>query len=283
MKLVVLHHDRTDAWSKRRYLIHSITPHLRKRGVEVVHHAGTNGMPEAEACLVHVDLSVVPERFRHAAERCPCALNSRMLDIRKRALAGRGDIVVRAPGEQSGPVMVKTDLNYAGRPERELRRRGLGGLPWRETWALWRAPWGGSKAEAYAIYGSPAEVPPAVWRNRHLTVERFLPEREGELYVLRWAFFLGAAAVGLKGLSREPVVRAGNTVRDPERERELPRALLDYRASIGLDYGKIDYVIHAGQPVVLDVNKTIGGSERDEGPLIQTLCAELADGFTLER
>jgi hypothetical protein len=110
-----------------------------------------------------------------------------------------------------------------------------------------------------------------------------LPEREGELYVLRWAFFLGTAVVGLKGLSREPVVRAGNTVRDPEREYELPRALLDHRASIGLDYGKIDYVMNAGRPVVLDVSKTIGGSERDEGTLIQSLCTELAEGFTTKR
>ena len=60
----------------------------------------------------------------------------------------------------------------------------------------------------------------------------------------------------------------------------MPQALLDYRASIGLDYGKIDHVINAGRPVVLVVNKTIGGSERDEGSLIQTLCAELAAGFT---
>jgi hypothetical protein len=34
---------------------------------------------------------------------------------------------------------------------------------------------------------------------------------------------------------------------------------------------------------IRDVNKTIGGSEQDEGPLIQTLCAELAEGFTTER
>ncbi len=179
--------------------------------------------------------------------------------------------------------MVKTDLNYAGWPEREVRRAGLRGLPWREKWALWRAPWGGSTAGAYTIYDSAAEVPPEVWRNRGLVVERFLPEQEGDLYVLRWAFFLGTAVVGLKGLSREPVVRAGNTVRDPEREQEIPRALLDYCVSIGLDYGKIDYVMRAGQPVVLDVNKTIGGSERDEGQLIQTLCAELADGLTMDR
>jgi hypothetical protein len=160
MKLVVLHHDRTDAPRQRGYLIHSITPHLRRRGVEVLHHAGTHGVPDADAVLVHVDLSVVPERFRHAAERCPCALNSRILDIRKQALAGRGDLVVHAPDERSGPVLVKTDLNYAGWPEREVRRAGLRGLPWKEKWALWRAPWGGSKAGRYALYGSAAEVPP---------------------------------------------------------------------------------------------------------------------------
>ena len=50
--------------------------------------------------------------------------------------------------------------------------------------------------------------------------------------MLRWALFLGAAVVGLKGLSREPVVRAGNTVRDPEREYELPRALLELFGSL---------------------------------------------------
>lgn len=282
MKLVVLHHDRTDAPRQRGYLIHSITPHLRKRGIEVLHHVGTQHVPIADAAMLHVDLSQVPERFRQAADRFPRGLNSRILDIRKRALTGRGDMVVRSPDPQSGPVLVKTDLNFAGWPEREVRRAGLRGLPWREKWALWRAPWGGSKAWAYTIYDSAAEVPPAVWRNRGLVVERFLPEQEDDLFVLRWAFFLGSAVVGLKGLSREPVVRAGNTVRDPERQHELPRALLDYRASIGLDYGKIDYVMRDGLPVVLDVNKTIGGSERDEGELIQTLCAELANGLTTD-
>jgi len=36
----------------------------------------------------------------------------------------------------------------------------------------------------------------------------------------------------------------------------LPEPVLDMRRQLGLDYGKIDYAIHAGQVVILDVNRT---------------------------
>ncbi len=36
----------------------------------------------------------------------------------------------------------------------------------------------------------------------------------------------------------------------------VPDEVLALRRELGLDYGKIDYVIHDGQVVILDVNRT---------------------------
>ena len=42
------------------------------------------------------------------------------------------------------------------------------------------------------------------------------------------------------------------------------------------DYGKFDYVMHEGKPVLLDANKTPGGGDNPE---YFTLCREWAKGI----
>jgi hypothetical protein len=73
----------------------------------------------ADILLIHVDLSVVPDEYLEFASRYPIALNKAAKDIRKSLISLN---LVRAGDSYSGKVIVKTDLNYGGSPERIMRR-----------------------------------------------------------------------------------------------------------------------------------------------------------------
>lgn len=273
MRLIVLHHDYTDLRDKEAYFIYAIIPHLEERGIEVIHCTGTRNLPEGDAILVHVDLTVVPDRFFQAARRYPLAFNFRMTDIRKSALPGRGHGLELLSGFK-GPVVVKTEYNHGGVPEKLFFQKRGAGLPLRETWDLFRAS---RLAEplAYPVYDSAADIPGKIWKDRRYMVEKFLPEQEEGNYVLRYAYFFGKAEMGYRILGKNPILRWSG--REVEELSPIPPEVCAYREKIGLDYGKIDFVLHQGQAVILDVNKTIGGpaSSLKDTPLAQAMAEGL--------
>ena len=57
----------------------------------------------------------------------------------------------------------------------------------------------------------------------------------------------------------------------------MPGEVLDVRRRLGLDYGKIDYVIHEGQVVILDVNRT--PAQPDAPATTAQVVSDLADGI----
>jgi hypothetical protein len=256
MRLLILHHEHTDLSNPERYFFRKLTPFWEEQGIEVLHVAGVRSLPSADAVFLHVDLSVVPERFRLAALSFPLILNGKVTDIRKRSLPLRTHLL-SSPGSYAGPVIVKTNLNNGGSPEYELYRRGGFKLPWRELWSFYRAgrlPGNGN----YPVYESPQKVPARIWKNRDYVVEKFLPEIEDGAHVLRLAYFLGRTSLCIKLFSIFTTVRGENLSRPAEPLAEIPPEIRTFRESIGLDYGKVDYVLHEGKPVILDVNKTIG-------------------------
>jgi hypothetical protein len=99
------------------------------------------------------------------------------------------------------------------------------------------------------------EVPASVWRDRSLVVERFLPETRDGFHLLRTWAFLGDREVAYLNFSRERIVKSYNT-EHREALREIPEAIRLARRRLGFDYGKFDFVIHEGRPVLLDVNPT---------------------------
>jgi len=56
--------------------------------------------------------------------------------------------------------------------------------------------------------------------------------------------------------SPEPIVNDGTSVRSVS--IEVHPEIEKMRRELGFDYGKFDYVIHDGQPLLLDINKTTG-------------------------
>ncbi len=277
MRLLIVHHDRANLRRVETHYVFALCPHWEKQGVEVVHHAGCANLPPADLVLLHVDLSVVPDRFSRALRNYPRVWNLACTDIRKSRLPDRG-LMLSAAGDHDGPVIVKTDLNCGGGPERTLFRK----LKWtwdpQELWRNFRA----TRAPAgrdYPVYPSASAVPTEVWRDPNRVVEKFLPEREGDSYVVRWAYFCGARAMAFRSVSKGPIVRW--TKGDNEEAIPLPPAITAYRERIGLDYGKIDYVERDGGHLILDVNKTVGGpgfSERHT-PLTAALAPGLMEWF----
>lgn len=273
MRLLILHHDDTNPHRIESHYIHALCYHWEQQGVEVIHRAGCRDLPSADLVLLHVDLSVVPERFRHALRSYPRVWNQHCTDIRKRQLPER-ELLLTSPSNYVGPVIVKTDLNCAAASERRLFRKLKWSTDLHELWRHFQA-WRSSADRNYPIYPDAISVPPQVWNDPMRVVEKFLPEREGIAYVVRWAYFCGKRHMAFRSVSAHPVVRwSSEDIDDPI---GIPQSIHTYRQQIGLDYGKIDYVEHEGRCLILDVNKTVGGpgySERNA-----RLARELAPGL----
>lgn len=246
--LVILTHDR-QGLDPGYFLAAIAEAEWRPCGLRVALHQGLGPPPAARLALLHIDLTRVPAAYQALAARYPRALNAAVDDIAKRRVA---DGLLRSPGEYDGPVMVKTDLNHGGAPERRLGRGLLARLRDRlpDRWAG-RPPGGG-----YAVFRHAAEVPAWVWRRPELVVQRFFAERRGARYALHQWFFLGSASVVSTLLSDGPLVKWETRVGDLPLHDEVPPELRRRRAELGFDYGKFDFVVEAGQARLLDANTT---------------------------
>ena len=106
------------------------------------------------------------------------------------------------------------------------------------------------------MYDSPADVPGVYFDRDDLVVEKFRPELEGGLYHTRFYLFLGDSGLHRRLSSRQPVVN--RTTHVEAQDLEPDERILALRKRLGIDYGKLDYVVVDGEVVLLDVNKTIG-------------------------
>jgi hypothetical protein len=97
-----------------------------------------------------------------------------------------------------------------------------------------------------------------------LVVEKFMPEREGPHYVMRMWIVMGDRAIGRILRSDDPYVKNSNGALGEF--FEAPPGLDERRGELGLDYGKMDFVLHDGRAVLIDVNvtPTVTGDARGE-------------------
>ncbi len=249
------------------YTVARMVPVWEADGHEVVRLFGTEAFVPADLVFVHVDLSDVPEAYLAFAARYPAAVNGRVRSIRKRAFSAH---ILGEDDPWEGPVIVKSDRNYGGMPE---ALRGLPRLDGQGTGAPFASP-----AE-YAVLAHRKEVPPWVFRSPDYVVQRFLPEVEDGLFHVRSYTFLGDWGECRRLGSEHPVVKA-------ETKATTAPAPVDPRVEAlrrdqGLDYGKIDYLYHQGELVVLDLNKTIGsrGPGRESNPHMASTRAARARGL----
>jgi len=253
--IAILFHENNRKRDLYSYAVTFLAEFWRQDGHRVHHLFGIRKFVPADLLLIHVDLSVVPDEYLEFASRYPIALNKAAKDIRKSLISTN---LVRQGDRYSGQVIVKTDLNYGGSPERIMRRNP----------SLWRrlsprrfvqdnTDGSGLKAPFdYRIYDSLAGLPPLVFERNDVVVEKFLPEQEGNFFFVRHYEFLGDCATCTRLAALDPIVKDQTVVRieDVEPHPEIVQA----RESLNFDYGKFDYVVHNGRPVLLDANKTTG-------------------------
>ena len=81
-------------------------------------------------------------------------------------------------------------------------------------------------------------------------------------------------------LGRKPVVKLANTVERLPLHGDVPEALRRRRAELKFDYGKFDFIMENGAPVLLDANSTPHEGRIFPTPPRETaICAALAEGL----
>jgi hypothetical protein len=252
--VVITHHDDVPVFTSETedglvspYMLGPIIVELARRGHRVTIAKGVPSQTvAADLAILHVDFTLVPPEYLAFAASFPICLNGKVGTIAKRAVA---DGLVRQDTDWAGAVIVKTDLNYRGGPE--LRANRLAELANRP------APFPNVITLAeYPTFANVASVPAACWLNDGLVVQKFLPERLADGFGIRFWTFLGHEERCDLCVSSSALVKAATTIRlEPS---PVPKQLRALRQRLGLDYGKIDFVVHDGRPVVMDVNKTVG-------------------------
>ena len=254
LDVLVLLHERESRQGPPSHRIHALVALWREAGLHVAFAHGPREAPKAHVVIPHVDLTHRPVGHDAWLGRQPAVLNRSVLDLSKRRVSTN---LLQPDDVWSGPVVVKTDLNFGGHPElRLLGRHGLLGRwarrrPKRWTSARW---W---PSHEYPVFENLRAVPPEVWSNPRWVVERFLPEREGEAYALRTWTFLGAAGACVRRVGPRAIVKPAHG--DPTTEVDVPPEVAARRRELGIDYGKLDFVVNDEVGVVvLDANATPG-------------------------
>jgi len=248
--LILIHRD--SIYEGNDHYLEKISGIWREQGMKITLQRGPGPMVDADVAILHVNATHVPPEYTAYAQRYPVVLNGGVRDISKRRISRH--LVHRGDGYE-GPVVVKTNGNYGGRCDANLAarkstvRRLLG--QWRQ-----QLPWYcRSQIVQYPIYPTPAEVPKLVWLNPDLVVERFLAERDGDLYCLRTWLFLGDREGHSLTWSSDPIVKNRSMIRRVEGPGAPPE-LRRMREELKFDFGKFDYGIVDGKAILYDANTT---------------------------
>lgn len=287
---ILLHEGQSDIVNKN-YIVWGMCRVWESRGFQINVIRGLDETIETDLLFPHINLTVIPTRYQTHIESHPCVVNRRVRDISKTLFSTQ---LVQPGDGYEGPVIVKTNRNCGGAPERRLA--GGPALTRLEATDWWRRAWERldtgaatrrvsralAKAQAlrsrhYPVFRSVRDVPPQVFDNRSLIVERFLPEQDAELYCVRSYVFFGNRAYNTLKKSPHPVVKGSAIVhREPA---PIPDEIIHARRKLGFDYGKFDYVIHNGEPVLLDVNPTPTFAGRTLSDAQLRRVTDIADGL----
>jgi hypothetical protein len=244
--IVVLTHAH-DAFLLRTYLLQSLFGYWHQAGHKISIVRGIEDI-SGDLAIQHVDCSVIPADYARLAARFARVINRMPQDIRKRAISR---LLVRPGDGWDGPVIIKSDLNFSGVPEAVQNFVASQ----RQVAPPHRPP---PAHENYPILPHVSAVPRAIWQDPDRVVERFVPEKDERGYWLwTWVFF-GDQGRCNRHCSLSPIVKADNTIhREPA---TVPVEIVEERRRLGFDYGKFDFVVHRGRPILLDANRTPGGS-----------------------
>ena len=251
------------------YMIWEIAQAWRKMGFDVRFVSEDDTSWDADFVVPHMNLTVTPKTAYDSYPSGAVVLNRKVFDVRKTIISRN---LVKEGDPYTGPVIVKTDGNCGGMPERIAAQHESRALRIRlaaidKIKSLYRVLRTGSFHKLartkgippmkYPVYDSVADLPKGVFNNPDLVVEKFLPEMEDGMYCIRYYKFLGDAEVASRMKSTKKVVK-GRSVSHLE-EIEVHPTIRKIRHEMGLDYGKMDYVEIDGEAHLLDVTKAPTG------------------------
>ena len=79
--ITILFHEKHSVRSTRNYVIAYLADIWRKDGHNIIFLFGTKQFIPADICLVHIDVSFVPEEYLAFANRYPISLNGKVKNI----------------------------------------------------------------------------------------------------------------------------------------------------------------------------------------------------------
>ena len=241
--IVLLQHELCKDVS-HNYIVHLFAERWRNCGHRVLEHFGTEPPPPGNLAVLHIDLTVVPAEYRALVSHYEHVINGTVLDISKRTFSQN---LVGPGSDWNGPVVVKTDANHYGRMEwiahSVAEKLGVPSKPPTGPWM-----------KDYLIYDSLREAPDWVWQGPGLIVEKFLPERDAQGYYMRvWTFF-GDRERSSRFRAEVPIIKSDLVL--GRESVSVPDEIRAWREKLGFAFGKFDYVIHEGHPILLDTNRT---------------------------
>jgi hypothetical protein len=243
-RIAILIHERDAGARERFYIVWALAECWRRLGIEVSVVRGVREPVIADLLIPHLDLTSMPPEYAALLDAQPCVVNRGVRDVSKRKISRQ---LVGPDDDWQGPVIVKTDRNFGGLPEARLFEPEL--APSRDL-----ATATALRPGRYKVFPALGAVPAAVRRNPALVIERFLPERDGELYCVRSYTFFGDAELCWLKRGLKPVVKSRDIV---ERVRvPVHPEMREARRRLGFDYGKLDYVERDGEAVLFDANPT---------------------------
>jgi len=258
MNIVIICHEIYEKGSKD-YVIYDIANQWRKEGIEVTFLYGIKEYVPADLAVLHVDLSIVPDDYIEFAKQYPITLNGMIKDIRKSTLSKN---ILNSESNYNGKIIIKSNLNYGGLPEKKLQTSNIP-EPFahllRKT-ASWiynirKDSFYLSTPKDYCIFDNSNLVPPELYQREDIIVEKFLPEIQDDKYCIRNYYFLGDHSIHIIRKSLHPIVYS-KTADSYEVVMACPEIEM-FRKKIHFDFGKFDYVIHNGTPILLDINNLI--------------------------
>lgn len=248
--IVILVHKR-DRFEKINYCLYGIAEYWREKGLQVSISYGCDSYVEADLAVLHVDLTEIPEDYLAFIHQYPVVINGKVSDISKRVISSN---LIHPGDDYTGKVIVKTNLNCGGAPERKIMKRAPGLRKYVDR--LRRAlPWRFGAETRYRIFPSVEQVPRFVWHNPDLIVEKFVPECHDGLYCLRTWVFLGDKETNSLSYSHQPIIKSGNVIRR-EIVADIPDEIRQMRKDLGFDFGKFDYAVVDGRVILYDANRT---------------------------
>jgi len=260
----ILFHD-ADRFIVGQYAATALAEFWRRDGHTVTYIFGVKKFVPADLLLVHVDLSVVPDEYLTFARQYPIVLNGKIKDIRKSTFS---QYILKQDDDYSGPVLIKSNFNYVGIPEAlRLNRSRSGDFPAGFSFSksirtlLKVVQYRFFKERSdYLIFDNLSKVPPELFKRQDIIVQRFCPEYENGFYHVRSYLFMGDHYICEHASSRQKIVKDVTIIK--RKTVDVHPEIEKIRYELKFDYGKFDYVIHEGAPVLLDINKTVGSARK---------------------